>query len=67
MHRNGCFLVLALILACRPPMRGPSVALLYAAALDAPGLLRGRLGLALESHLMSDSGTYEASGRHPTR
>jgi hypothetical protein len=37
----------------------------YAAALSAPGLLRYRHRLALERHLMSDSATYEASGRLP--
>ena len=64
MQRSSWFLVFAFIAACRPSTRATSVdrTLLYAAALDAPGLLRGRRGLALEPHLMSDSGTYEASG-----
>lgn len=64
MQRNGWFLIFALIVGCRPSTRATPVdrTLLYAAALDAPGLLRGRRGLALEPHLMSDSGTYEASG-----
>src|SRR5207237_1890649 len=64
MQRNGWFLIFALIVACGPSTRAASVdhTLLYAAALDAPGLLRGRRGLALEPHLMSDSRTYEASG-----
>src|SRR5437764_1679463 len=64
MQRNACFLVVTLVVGCRPPARPASVdqPLLYAAAVDAAGLRRGRHGLALEPHLMSDSGTYEASG-----
>jgi len=52
MQRNGWFLIFALIVGCRPYTRATPVdrTLLYAAALDAPGLLRGRRGLALEPH-----------------
>jgi len=38
---------------------------IYSAALDAPDLLRRARGLALDPFLMSDSGTFEASGRLP--
>lgn len=40
----------------------PSDVDIYRKVLGAPNLLRSRRGIALEPHLMSDSGTYEASG-----
>jgi hypothetical protein len=39
---------------------------IYSAAVTAPGMLRQNRGLALNPYLMSDSGTFEASGALPT-
>ena len=47
--------------ACSTPGAGDVVAI-YSAALDAPGMLRRGRGFALDRYLMSDSGTFEASG-----
>jgi len=65
-HLRPTVLLLALLAGCGPG-RGDDRGLLYEAVLRTPDLLRynhGR-GLALERHLMSDSGTYEASGLVP--
>jgi hypothetical protein len=40
---------------------------IYSAALTAPGMLRQNRGLALNPYLMSDSGTFEASGALPSQ
>ena len=39
---------------------------IYSAALSAPAMLRPTRGLALNPYLMSDSGTFEASGALPS-
>ena len=61
---HGTFLVLLSFAACRPVPHVQTVdaTLLYAAALGAPDLLRYGHRLALQRYLMSDSGTYQASG-----
>ncbi len=49
-------------LGCGRPDSSDSIAI-YSAALSAPNMLRRGRGFVLDPYLMSDSGTFEASGR----